>query len=269
MNSFNLSEREQKLAALVESTKHNKESIPRLYSGLGDEDLAVRSFAYDQLILSGEKSNELERGIPLIRGDLIYAVCQSGVEWGSDWYYIHHPHDVVVRQASHRTYHTKEDSNGNVFECLSDAPEDKLPKIQTGVYAVTSPAYLFAYCINETTAQAKKEEAYIKAFSELPCSIISIYNYKQCEYEKFNLKDWVEANEVVIEDHFRVGVLDDWDKRNHLKIKYYTTAILRSLHEQKRFTLLRDIWERIGYEPMAYIQEYRVDRPCYLQIHRK
>lgn len=283
MKRFNPLEREQKLAALLEAT-HSANGISRLYEGLEDDDLKVRSFAYEQLKIIGETSAELERGIPIRNCDHIYAVYQSKIFWDGDMYYIDIENSFnSPGSPDPDSFHTKEDSAGNIFEYLSDSPDDNLPRIQGKMY-LTACRYLFAYCLDKLAAQAKKEEAYIKAFAKLPCRITSIvpdrkyYEYVEIYGQRlitksnfdpgiFNLESWVEENGIVIEDKLKAK-LSGWDEYNQLDYGY-SLAVIESLYNQKRFDLLRGIWPLVGHKPMAYICEYSFHRPYYLQIHSK
>jgi hypothetical protein len=285
VNEFDQSKQGQELKALkkVVEEQGNK-AISSLYEGSGNSDLRVRSFAYEQLKILGEASAELERGIPLRSGDTIYAVYQSGISWEGDWHIISggdNSNSPVLEQdyrpLHKQSYHTKQDSAGNTFQCLSDSSEDSPPRIYWGLIACHARTHLFAYCVDGLTAQAKKEQAYMEAFAQLPCHITCIRpNSKKWEWDDeelrrrnvmtgFDLRTWVEENEISVENADARG----WNRS--LQIAQYSLSVIDSLYKQERFDLLRDIWSLIGHKPLASVCKYhhQGDYPCYLQIHNR
>lgn len=289
MNEFDQSKQGQELKALKEVVeKRGDKAIPSLYECLRDSNLRVRSFAYEQLKMLGEASTELERGIPLRSGDTIYGVYQSAISWEGDWHIISgggdfnsplHKEDYLSLRE--QDYHHKQDSAGNVFQCLSDSSEDNPPRISWGLTACNAGVHLFTYCTDRPTAEAKKEQAYVESFAQLPCHITCIRpNSKKWDDDEFrrrnamtgshfdgdfDLKAWVEANEISVENADARG----WN--GYLQIAQYSLSVIDSLYKQERFDLLRDIWPLIGHNPLAYICErhHQSDYPCYLQIHSR
>lgn len=255
---FEQSELAQKLAALETATKYGAEAIPLLQQGLEDADLTVRSTAYSQLRKMGVSSPDLERGIPLRVGDRIYAVYESSVSYGDDLYYIGNRISEWYEE-KHDLYHSSKDAHGHVFECVSDALEDNL----LDPYDEGYDPRLIAYYLNAAVAEARAKVIYEEKFDKLGCEIYEIEQYAELEEndteEAFDLKNWVEMNQIIVDANLPEswGDHDGWSYRNQ---------VMMSLQKQKRFSLLRELWQRLGYGPLAFVHEYVIDRPCYLRL---
>ncbi|MBL1178698.1 hypothetical protein [Pantanalinema sp. GBBB05] len=241
----------QKLATLVQAAQH-KDGLSLLYRGLEDENLLVRAEAYMQLKaiapIFPTLPPILQRGIPLKAGDRIYAVYRSSVSYGDDWYYI----DAEISEWYHEVYpFYKEHVSGESFSYTSDLSSDNRMH--------SSDAYktpnLITYYIDKKAAETEAQTAFLGKFGQLNCNISEIY--PDNELEEFDLIAWVETNEVFVED-----VLQSWGDSGWA----YQARVLTSLHNQRRFDLLREIWEQLGYHPLAFVHEYEIDRPCYLRL---
>ncbi|MBL1178697.1 hypothetical protein [Pantanalinema sp. GBBB05] len=275
---FQQSELAQKLAALEAAATYGAEAIPLLRQGLESADLTVRSAAYSQLRKLGVSSPDLERGIPLRVGDRIYGVYESAVSYGDDWYYIYarideDDYDNFLEESGF--YQPSQDSNGYKLEYVADAPEDN----QRAPYEDYNPS-LVAYCLNPATAEAKAQIVYEEKFGKLGCEIyeldmciesdedgleeddqdVDAEDIPQSNISKgFNLKAWVEANQVIVDAKLPYNWKDDdWS---------YRIQVLMSLQNRKQFSLLRELWQQEGYRPLAFVHEYEIDRPCYLRLH--
>lgn len=241
----------QKLATLVQAAQH-KDGLSLLERGLEDENLLVRAEAYMQLKAIAPTLPTpppiLQRGIPLKAGDRIYAVYRSSVSYGDDLYYIADCLSTWYHE-DYPFYHTSTDVAGDSFEYVSDAPKNNQLE---GEDTYHQPR-LIAYFTNRKAAETKAEAVYVDKFGQLGCEIWSVDR----KHRSFDLKAWVGANEIVIED-----VLEDWGDSDWA----YQARVLTSLHNQKRFELLREIWQQLGFKPLAFIHKYIIDRPCYLRL---
>lgn len=265
----------QKLAALEAAATYGAEAIPLLQQGLEAADLTVRSTAYSQLKKLGVLSPDLDRGIPLKVGDRIYAVYESSVSYGDDWYYIHAEiEDDEELLEEYPFYHPSQDSNGHTFEYVSDAPQDN----QRDPYDEGYEPILIAYCLDSATAEAKAQIVYEEKFGKLDCEIYELDMYVESNEDeleeddqnadnspqsktptRFNLKAWVEANQVIVDAKLPYNwEEDDWS---------YRIQVLMSLQNRKQFSLLRELWRQEGYRPLAFVHEYEIDRPCYFRLH--
>jgi hypothetical protein len=238
----------QKLAALVEAARH-QDGLSILHRGLEDENILVRAEAYLQLKAletpSGRPSAIIERGIPLRVGDRLYGVYRSSVTYGDDWYYI----DTNLDEWYYRDYpfyQSRKDAAGNKFDYIYDGNDD--------VDCYEDPR-LISYFFDRTTAHTKTEAVYVETVAQLNCVIYEIY--AENEVEQLDLKAWVQTNQIIVEN-----VLEDWEDSDWT----YQARVLVSLQKQKRYDLLREIWEPLGYDPLAFVYEYVIDRPCYLRI---
>jgi hypothetical protein len=247
---FEKDDLQQKLAALVEAARH-KDGLSILHRGLEHENLLVRAEAYLQLkaleTTSGQPSPIIERGIPLRVGDRLYGVYRSAITYGDDWYYIYADlDDLEFYYEDYPFYQSRKDAAGNKFEYIYDSSQDS--------YEYPS---LVGYFLDETTARAKAEAVYLEAFARLNCSIYEIS--VDIEAEQLDLKAWVEENQIVVE---KVPI--DWQEED-LDWRYQID-VLTSLFNRKRYDLLREIWEPLGYDRLAFVYEHAIDRPCYLRI---
>lgn len=257
---FQQSELTQKLAALEAAATYGAEAIPLLRQGLESADLTVRSTAYSQLRKLGVSSPDLECGIPLRVGDRIYAVYESSVSYGDDWYYIHAEiEDDEELLEEYPFYHPSQDSNGHTFEYVSDAPEDN----QRDPYDEGYEPILVAYCLDSATAEAKTKIVFEEKFGNLGCEIHEIDTYIEPDeddpFGALDLRAWVEANQVVVDPELP----EEWGDAD----LEYVTQVLMSLQHRKQFSLLRELWQQKGYDPLAFVHEYVIDRPCYLRLH--
>jgi hypothetical protein len=262
---FNQTNVAQKLAALAEAVTYGESALPLLQQGLQDDNLQVRMAAY--LPLNSLKPNDLElkRGLPLRVGDRIYAVYESSVSYGDDWYYIHaeiddddEDYDDEDDVERFSLYHPSQDSNGQTFEYISNASGDN----QRDPYDEGYEPVWIAYYVDAATAEAKAQIVYEEKFGKLGCEIYELDTYIEPEEnepsETFELKAWVEANQVVVD----AEIPEDWgdDDLN------YETKVLMSLQNRKQFSLLRELWQQKDYKPLAFVHEYVIDRSCYLRI---
>jgi hypothetical protein len=258
---FNQANITQKLAALAEAATYGKTALPLLQQGLQDENLQVRMAAY--LPLKSLKPNdlELERGLPLRVGDRLYAVYESAVSYGDDWYYIHAEIDDDDEdyddEERFSLYHSGQDSNGQTFEYISNAPGDN----QLDPYDEGYEPTWIAYYIDSASAAAKAQIVYEEKFGKLGCEIYEVNVYEPDEDdtpEAFNLKTWVAANKVIVDAKLPGDWRDeDWE---------YHFQVLMSLQDRKQFSLLRELWQQKRYRPLAFVHEYVIDRPCYLRL---
>ncbi|MBW4694057.1 MAG: hypothetical protein KME27_20110 [Lyngbya sp. HA4199-MV5] len=241
----------QKLVTLVQAAQY-EDGLSLLYQALEHENLLVRAEAYTQLKAIAFASSVpssfvaspiLNRGIPLRVGDRIYAVYQSSVSYGDDWYYIH-ANIAEWYHEDYPLYHTSQDTTGSRFEYMFDTPHNNYEE----------PS-LIAYFFDQTAADARAETAYLKKFEQFNCNICDVS--PDGEPEEFDLNIWVESNAVIVED-----VLKDWEDSDWT----YQARVLTSLHNQKRYDLLREIWQPLGYHPLAFVHEYVIDHPCYLRL---
>lgn len=241
----------QKLAALGQATQH-EDGLSLLYRGLEHENLLVRAEAYIQLKTIAPMFPTLppilQRGIPLKAGDRVYAVYRSSVSYGDDWYYI----DSDVSDWYHEDYpFYKENVSEESFNYISDLPSDNRMH-PTDAYEMPN---LIAYYIDQTAAEAEAQTVFLGKFGQLNCNVSEIY--PDNESEEFDLIAWVEMNKIFVED-----VLQNWGDSEWA----YQARVLTSLHNQRRFDLLREIWGQLGYRPLAFVHEYVIDRPCYLRL---
>jgi hypothetical protein len=261
---------EQKLAALQDAVQYGMDALSLLQRGLEDADLRVRSQAYQSLQAIGFCSPEMERGIPLRVGDQIYSVYESSISYGDDWYYI----SSAVGEWYHEDfplYKSGEDSSGIEFDYISDLPQDHQMHPSD---AYENPS-LVAHFIEQAAAQSKAQIVFQEKIGKLDCQIEMIERaYSSSEPEEdeiedwearrnayraaFNLRTWVETNGAVIDRE----VVEDWRDPEF----EYEISVLRSLESQKRFDLMREIWQPLGYSALAFVHEYVIDRPCYLRL---
>jgi hypothetical protein len=238
---------EQKLATLVEAARH-QDGLSLLYRGLEDQNLLVRVEAYLQLKALAPNLSEppliLERGIPLTVGDRIYGVYRSHLSYGDDWYYIE---DYITDY---------EDPRLGFYQRCKDTKAKKFQYIYDGEQGNRYHPDLVIYFIESSTAHTKAKEVYLGAF-DLVCPYISEI-CRNVPTEPFYLKSWVKANQITVIKYFPDMEEDnDW---------LYECSVLLTLYHQKRYALLREIWEPLGYEPLSFVHEHIIDRPCYLRM---
>ncbi|UBF26331.1 hypothetical protein K9N68_33345 [Kovacikia minuta CCNUW1] len=249
----------QKLATLVQAAKHN-DGLNLLYRALEHEDLLIRAEAYVQLkaIASASfvpasfvSSPTLNRGIPLRVSDRIYAVYRSSVYYGDYLYYINAEIDEWYHK-DYPFYHTR-NTAGDKFIYVSETTQTR--------YEAPS---LIAYLFDRKAADARAKTVYLEGFGQFNCNICEICPDDESEEsdlndepEEFDLNAWVATNEIFVED-----VLKDWEDSDWT----YQARVLISLHNQKRFDLLCEIWQPLRYHPLAFVHEYVIDRPCYLRL---
>lgn len=277
---------EQKLAALTEVAKHGEEGVLLLNQSLEDDNLRVRAHAYRQLKDLGITSAALERGIPLRVADCLCTVYQSVIfqDPVDGWWFITdgitqkrckecaidawefiEENGLREYKCGNCPYHTGKDSAGSAFEYVSDL------EVEAQQYSYTPR--LIAYHVERPTAEVDAEKVYLEAFSKLPCPITSIYPREKPT--GFDLRAWVEANGVIFENDSR-----EWNSFNHIHLfeaerrkwgyfdREYTFSVLTNLQYQGHFNLVREIWQQLGYQSLAFVRKFVVDRPCYLRSHR-
>jgi hypothetical protein len=266
---FNQADIQQKMAALTEATKYGESAIPLLQRGLQDTNLQIRKTAYIQLKSIQPNAPELEKGLPLRVGDRIYAVYESSVTYGDDFYYVCdriHGFDPEDDYEAYSLYHSSQDADGQPFDYISDAPEDN----RRHPYDEGYDPYLITYCLDADTANAQAQIIYEQKFGKLDCEIYEISRDTgyDCEEDEsgegnfsnsFDLPAWVEANQVVVNAKlpYEWEVDEAWG---------YESRVLMSLQNQKQFALLRELWQQRGFPPLAFVHEHVIDRPCYLRM---
>jgi hypothetical protein len=248
---------EQKLSALTEASSGGEQWLALLNQGLEDADLRVRTEAYRQLKINGYPSPVLERGIPLRVGDRIYAVYKSSIEYGDDWYDIISKLNQNSDHLQYFFYFKARSSTGKRFEFITDKLNGE------GLHASGN---LIAYFVDSEIAEKNKELAYLEKFGELECDINQIYpkflEYGDSFLKNFDLPAWAEARGITVNPE--IG--DDYEE--HEIVYAYKVGLFEKLYQDIKFELLRELWPQFGYDPLAFIHEYVIDRPCYLKLHQ-
>jgi hypothetical protein len=254
---FEQDDLQQKLAALVEAAqRHDEDGLSLLHRGLEDENLHVRAEAYIQLKVMKPTSDKLfaivDRGIPLKAGDRLYGVYRSAITYGDSYYSIYGDLDYLLEDddiddwddEDYAFYQSGQDSAGNKFEYVYDDLIDNYEH-----------PCLIGYLFDEMKARIKSEAIYLETFARLSCNIYELY--ADSEAKQLDLKTWVQTNQIVVEN-----VLESWGGLDWA----YQARVVVSLQNQKRYDLLREIWEPLGYDRLAFVYEHVIDRPCYLRI---
>lgn len=235
-----------------------------LWRALENDNLSVRSYAYSLLKSAGINSPALELGIPLKVGDRIYGVYQSCVQYNEECkyppYYIRH---YVESRDNFPFYRPDETEDGGTFEYVSDAPAYH-PKYNDFGFCTSR---LVCYCVEKARAEEIAKVAYIDKFKNLPCRVIDLTDYPIDRFEENDqdLKAWAKAHDIQIADkvdeiastHLAWNISGAWQ---------YYLCLLTSLQQQKRFDLLRELWELSKRRPLGFVQEYIIDRNCYLRL---
>jgi hypothetical protein len=262
VQSFQALTLEQKLSALTEASSSGEQGLALLNQGLEDADLRVRTEAYRQLKNNGYQSPVLERGIPLRVGDLIYAVYTSPVTYGDDLYYIHS--EIDEEYLEERTfYHALKDSAGERFEYIADRQIDNKCTAEDLCYSPN----LLAYFVDKGLAEEEKEIAYLEGFKDLSCKISDIspdaFDYDEPRLANIDLHAWAEAKSIILDP-----TIIFWFVKDDETIDEFEYKLIETLHRQKKFNLLRELWPQIGYDPLAFVHEYEIDRLCYLKLNQ-
>lgn len=84
------------------------------------------------------------------------------------------------------------------------------------------------------------------------------------------MKAWVETNAIAVEAPLDIWMGEIWaehgERHQITEDDVLDLRVIISLYRQKRYDLLREIWEPLGYEPLAFVHQHVIDRPCYLRI---
>lgn len=247
-----------------------------LWQQLADTDLKLRVQAYQALKAAGASSAEFDRGIPLQLGDRIYGVFQASIFYGDDFYYIRSSvkdgfayseldYDEETKQMYTRDgtnfYGTQEDATGAKFDVISDFPEDIDQRVHPEYYWC-SPR-IVAYFLDPIAAQALAERMFLEKFEQFGCEF---FDLEPLESDPaFDLEAWVQRNGITI-DEILVNPEDCFSNYWSEPPYQYKLQVMLNLQRQKRFELLREIWTRLGYKPLAIVHEIVVDRPAYLRL---
>jgi hypothetical protein len=109
--------------------------------------------------------------------------------------------------------------------------------------------------LDSAEAVSKAEIVFRAKFSDLGCEIHEIDLNSS---DEFDLKDWVETHQILVTTKFEQEWGDsDWA---------YQCDVMTSLQAQKQFDLLYELWQQQGYEPLAFVHEYVIDRLCYMRL---
>lgn len=248
---FSQTDVKQKLAALAEVAQYGMSALPLVEQELADDDLNVRCAAYVQLKAIQPNHSIVERGIPLKVGDRIYGVYESSVSYGDDFYYIGGRLSDWYEE-DHSIYQASQDSHGLDFEYISDHPADN----PINPYDDYDDPNLILYTVERATAEIKAQVVYQEKFGKLYCEIYEIDRYDSDNPREFDLKAWVDAHQIVVDNTETWGD-HDWE---------YENQVLTSLQRQKQFDLLQELWQQKGYPPLGFVHEYVIDRSCYLPL---
>lgn len=260
---FEQADIEQKQSILTEAQSGEK-GLELLWHALENDNLSVRSHAYSLFKSAGINSSALELGIPLKVGDRIYGVYQSCVQYNEECeyprYYIRH---YVDSRNEFPFYRPDITENGEAFEYVSDAPEHS-PKHNDFGFCNSR---LICYCVEKARAEGIAKVAYIDKFKSLPCGIIDLTDYPIDEFEENDqvLKAWAKAHDIQIAEGIDkvASTHPTWNRSGAWQ---YYLCLLTSLHQQKQFNLLRELWELSKRRPLGFVQEYIIDRDCYLRL---
>jgi hypothetical protein len=268
---FEQADLKQRLAALVDAAHYGEAGIDLLKRGLQDQNLQMRLEAYLQLKVLANTSTrlpgipELGRGVPLRVGDRLYAVYASRVCYDDSFYYVKRRADDVYHRY-HPLYISLKDPQGNVFQAVSDVSDREYDEIQ-----------LISYYCDRTTAEGIAEITHQHTFhaKSLQLSQIRRWNFPgdDSEYENWEygtlpysdqvvmvntlLKPWVEEKGIILEN-----ILKDWDDDEYT----YEAKVVLTLEKQKQVDLLQEMWSLMSYPRFAFVQEYVIDRSCYLRL---
>ncbi|GAP93778.1 hypothetical protein [Leptolyngbya sp. NIES-2104] len=259
---FALASLDQKRELLPLALNYHEVGIDFLIDAVSDAELIVRAEACELLakVNSGKAESAIDRGIPLVPGDRVYGVYQSSVSYGDDWYYINCLVDEEEEEEDlwddkpdfYRVGQTKE---GKEFVYVSDVPQYDQSMSE---YAYYHPS-LIHYCIEQIAAEEAARAVYCNHFSNLYCEIHEIG--ETWAAPDINLRTWVETNKITVDAIFSEdqGGWGDHERQ-------YRCSLLMSLHRQKQFNLLRELWDQLEYSPLGFVHECVIDRPCYLRL---
>ncbi|BAU15491.1 pentapeptide repeat protein [Leptolyngbya sp. NIES-3755] len=243
---------EHKQSILSEAIRYGEKGLDFLWQSLEDEDLRIRSHSYFLLKSAKIDAPELEMGIPLRIGDLLYGVYQSAVVYRGNYRYS--INCLIDENGMYREeypcYYFGKTANGKASEYISDAPEDNRLYSDD---ACNYPSFV-GYFVDRDVAEEAAKVAFIDKFKQLECDIDDIvWN----TVRNTNILSWWEALAPL-----DAMLLGRFEGRAWEDISY----TLKALREKQRFDLLPGLWNEMGISPLAFVHEYVIDRNCYLRL---
>jgi hypothetical protein len=257
------------MAALVNAVDFGDDAIALLLQGLDSEVLQIRGIAYNLLKQVGSPAAiaAAGEGVPLKVGDRIYAAYRSSLSYGDDWYSIRASIDEEWHHEESPLYRPATDTQGiSFFYITDDREENKRDIYDEGYYPELLALYLM-----KADAERKAEEKYKQEFLNMSVGFNEIERYwddfenddvedldeeayEHADARNFDVAAWCDQHGVafVFEEHEEV-----WEAKNRL---------LDFLYKEEKVDLLYNIWPQVGFEPLAFVHEYVIDRPCYLRM---
>jgi hypothetical protein len=272
---FETGDEAAKLEALQGAIAYGDEAIGLLSHALTAESLQVRGAAYGLLKQIGSEAaiGAAGSGIPLKVGDRIYGVYRSNLSYGDDWCSIHSEINEEWQHEEYPLYRSETDISGNNFFYITDDQKEN----QYGYEDAEYFPELAAFSLSQSEAKELAEEEYKQAFFSMNVEFgmierdldfdddedldkaeedIETATGKRVDeaVARFDIAAWCERNGV---EFVRQDDEEVWDVHDRL---------LKQLHDQQREDLLYDIWPQLGYDALAFVHEYEIDRPCYLRL---
>jgi hypothetical protein len=255
------------IAALVNAVDFGDEAIALLIQGLNSEMLQLRGIAYNLLKQIGSPAAiaAAGEGVPLKVGDRIYAAYRSSISYGDDWYSINASIDEEWQHEEYPLYRPATDTQGTSFFYITDdREENKHDVYDEGYYPELLALYLM-----QVDAESKVEKKYKQAFLDMSVN----FNEIERDWDDFDQDN--EDDDQDENSHYarnfdiaawcdRHGVAFAFDERED--VWEVQDQLLNFLYEEEEVDLLYDIWPQVGYEPLAFVHEYVIDRPCYLRM---
>jgi hypothetical protein len=259
------------IAALVNAVDFGDEAISLLLQGLNSEVLQIRGIAYDLLKQIGSPAAiaAAGEGVPLKVGDRVYAVYRSSLSYGDDWYSINGSINEWYLEY-HPIYRLSKDSAGQDFVYITDEQIKREYNFNEDDYDYDEFEYcpqILQFFLVQSAAKAFAEKEHKQEFFNMSAEFIMIerdVDYEEDEEDgsrryivgRINLEDWCRHNRI------------EFSRRENEDLWYAESRLLKQLKDQKQADLLYDLWSQIGYEPLVFVHEYTIDRPCYLRLSK-
>jgi hypothetical protein len=263
---FETGDETAKLAALVGAISFGDEAIALLSHALAAESLQVRAAAYGLLKQIGSEAAIVAAGvgIPLKVGDRIYGVYRSSISYGDDWYYIDSSINDSWKGFEDAFYSAVYDAEDKCFY-VTDEPkkilyhvhdeEQDLHYYEEEIYGYDDETYtpkLASYHLNHADALIQTECEFKQAFSSVARRFLEI---DRNDYpDDFDIPRWCQQHNIKFSPKRDEG---SW---------YAQAQLLEELYKQGEINLLYELWPQFGYDPLAFVHEHTIKRPCYLKL---
>ena len=241
--------KQQRVESLADAIKYGDAGIDLLIEALNDGEIEIRAKAFQLLqnVESGKVKQIINKGIPLKKGDKLYSVYESIIDYNDYCYdlidYIDDEDDYYDFEGQLLSQHISKENAEAValkYHCWRTLKEDILEIGWNECDGLREKFNIISWCKNHNIPIRLPDESNSQFEQRLIAKLnnikVSQHIYQDVDINKYN-----------------------WDIRNQLEVK-----TINYLKENHKFELLGQLWfDAVG--KLAFVHEESIEKETYLK----